>query len=53
MSPQKGLTEEKVRAALELANGSVTKAAKLLGCSRQTVYDWMRSRGIRLERRVA
>jgi transcriptional regulator of acetoin/glycerol metabolism len=52
MTQSKGLTVEKVRAALELSNGSVTAAAKLLGCSRQTVYDWMHSREIRVERRV-
>lgn len=38
---RKNFTEDKVRAALELANGSVTEAARLLGCSRQTVYEWM------------
>jgi len=36
------LSVEKVQAALEEANGSVTTAARLLGCSRPTVYDWIR-----------
>lgn len=47
------LTEQKVRAALDLTDGSPTAAAKLLGCSRQNVYEWMRRAGIRVERRVA
>lgn len=42
MGTGKGLTVEKVQAALEQANGSVTEAARLLGCSRPTVYDWIR-----------
>jgi len=41
MNPN-ALTVEKVRDALEQANGSVTKAARILGCSRPTVYDWIR-----------
>lgn len=46
------LTVEKVRAALIAAGGSPTKAAELLGVSRQTVHTWMRDNGIRVERRV-
>lgn len=46
------MTVEKVRAALIAAGGSPTKAAELLGVSRQTVHTWMRDNGIRVERRV-
>lgn len=42
------MTVEKVQAALEEANGSVTKAARILGVSRPTVYEWI-ERG-RIER---
>ena len=47
----KGLTLEKVRDALERADGSPSKAAVILGVSRQTVHAWMR-KGIKVERRV-
>jgi transcriptional regulator of acetoin/glycerol metabolism len=46
------LTAEKVRAALIATDGSPTKAAALLGVSRQTVHAWMRKHDIRVERRV-
>jgi transcriptional regulator of acetoin/glycerol metabolism len=36
------LSVDRVKAALEQANGSVTEAARILGCSRPTVYDWIR-----------
>jgi transcriptional regulator of acetoin/glycerol metabolism len=48
----KALTAEKVRAALIAGDGSPTKAAAILGVSRQTIHSWMRSKGIRVERRV-
>lgn len=48
----KGLTEDKVRAALTLAGGSPTEAARLLGVGRQTVIYWMRTRKIVIERVV-
>ena len=34
------LTVEKVQAALTLANGNVSEAARMLGVSRVTVYKW-------------
>lgn len=46
------LTAERVRAALEEAGGSPTKAARILGCSRTTVYDWMRKHSIEIARVV-
>lgn len=46
------LTVERVRAALIAADGSPSKAAEILGVSRQTVHDWMRKHDIRVERRV-
>jgi transcriptional regulator of acetoin/glycerol metabolism len=48
----KGLTSAKVRAALVAADGSPTKAAAMLGVSRQTIHDWMKKDGIKVERRV-
>ena len=42
----KGLTVEKVQVALEEANGSVAEAARILGVSRVTVYDWIHRHGI-------
>jgi transcriptional regulator of acetoin/glycerol metabolism len=36
------LTIEKVRAALTLANGNVSAAARMLGVSRPTIYKWMK-----------
>lgn len=42
MGTGKELTVDKVRAALDQCNGSVTEAARLLGVSRPTIYDWMR-----------
>lgn len=47
-----GLTAEKVRAALIAADGSPTRAAVILGVSRQTVHAWMRKHAIRVEKRV-
>lgn len=47
----KGLTVEKVRSALVLSDGSPTKAAAMLGVSRQTIHEWMK-KGIKVERRV-
>lgn len=47
----KGLTVEKVRAALVAADGSPTRAALMLGVSRQTIHAWMK-KGIKVERRV-
>jgi len=47
-----GLTEEKVRAALTLAGGSPTEAARLLGVGRQAVIYWIRTRNIVIERVV-
>jgi len=47
-----GLTVEKVRAALIVGNGSPTKAAAVLGVSRQTIHDWMKKHHIVVERRV-
>lgn len=41
------LTAEKVTAALVAGDGSPTKAAAILGVSRQTIHDWMRKKGIR------
>jgi transcriptional regulator of acetoin/glycerol metabolism len=46
------LTAEKVRAALIAGGGSPSRAAALLGVSRQTVHAWMRKHQIRVERRV-
>ena len=40
------LTEEQVRKALADADGSPTKAARLLGVSRQTVYRYIERFGI-------
>ena len=40
------LTVERVRDALEEANGSVKRAAQILGCSRPTVYDWIHKHDI-------
>jgi transcriptional regulator of acetoin/glycerol metabolism len=34
------LTVEKVAAALTLANGNVSEAARMLGVSRVTLYKW-------------
>lgn len=34
------LTVEKVAAALTLANGNVSEAARMLGVSRVTIYKW-------------
>lgn len=34
------LTVEKVAAALTLANGNVSAAARMLGVSRVTIYKW-------------
>lgn len=50
--PAPGLTAEKVRAALIVGNGSPTKAAAILGVTRQTVHEWMRNHEIRVERKV-
>lgn len=49
---QSNLTPEKVRAALIAGDGSPSKAAVILGVSRQTVHAWMRKHAIRVERRV-
>lgn len=49
---QSTLTPEKVRAALIAGDGSPSKAADILGVSRQTIHNWMRKHGIRVERRV-
>lgn len=46
------LTAERVRAALIAASGSPSKAAAILGVSRQTVHEWIRKADIRIERRV-
>lgn len=46
------LTAEKVRAALIASDGSPTKAAAMLGVSRQAVHKWMRKADIRVERRI-
>lgn len=46
------LTPEKVRAALVAGDGSPTKAARILGVSRQTVHDWMKKKDIRVKRVV-
>lgn len=46
------LTPEKVRAALIAGDGSPSKAAHILGVSRQTIHAWMRKHQIRVERRV-
>jgi len=51
MKPQ-ALTPEKVRAALIAGDGSPTRAAEMLGVSRQTIHDWMKRYQIRVERRV-
>lgn len=50
--PAPALTPEKVRAALIVGNGSPSKAAAVLGVSRQTVHEWMRKHSIKVERRV-
>lgn len=47
-----GLSEERVRAALEEAEGSPTRAARLLGVGRQTVIYWIRTRKIEVRRVV-
>ena len=52
MESRQPLTVERVRAALVAADGSVTRAAKDLGVSRQTVYDWMDKHSITVERVV-
>lgn len=49
---RKPLTPERIRAALVLSGGSVTRAAKSLGYSRQTIHEWMRVHGITVERVV-
>ena len=49
---RKPLTPERIRAALVLNGGSVTKAAKALGYSRQTIHEWMRAHQITVERIV-
>lgn len=41
-SPRMALTPEKVQAALTLAGGNVSQAARILGVSRPTVYKWMK-----------
>jgi transcriptional regulator of acetoin/glycerol metabolism len=41
-----------VRDALEQADGSPTRAARILGVSRPTVYRLMERHGIELERRI-
>ena len=46
------LTPERIRAALVVSGGSVTRAAKSLGYSRQTIHEWMRVHGITVERVV-
>jgi transcriptional regulator of acetoin/glycerol metabolism len=46
------LTIERVRAALIACEGSPTKAASMLGVSRQTIHKWMRKHDIRVERRI-
>jgi transcriptional regulator with GAF, ATPase, and Fis domain len=46
----KGLTPEKIRAALALSDYSVTAAARLLGVSRQAVHAGMRRHGIVVEK---
>lgn len=40
------LTVDRVRKALDEANGSVKRAAQILGVSRPTVYDWIEKHGI-------
>lgn len=45
-APSKHLTEEKVRAALELADGNRGKAAELLGVDRVTLWRQMKHFGI-------
>lgn len=45
----KGLTAEKVRAALIACDGSTSRAAVVLGVTRQTIYDWRKKHKIRLE----
>lgn len=47
-----GLTEEKVVAALVLANGSPTRAASILGVGRGTIIYWMKSRNITIKRAI-
>jgi transcriptional regulator of acetoin/glycerol metabolism len=39
--------------ALEATNGNQTRAAKILGVSRVTVWKWVRKYGIRLTAHVA
>ena len=46
------LTAERIRTALVDSDGSVTGAARLLGYSRQTVHEWMKTHDIRVERVV-
>jgi len=46
------LTAEKIRAALELTDYSVTAAARVLGVSRQTVHARMRRHGIVVSKRL-
>jgi two-component system NtrC family response regulator len=41
-----------VREALEQAEGSPTRAARILGVSRPTVYRLMERHGIEVERRI-
>ena len=46
------LTPERVREALTASDGSVVAAARQLGYSRQTVYEWMKAHDIKVERVV-
>lgn len=47
-----GLDAEQVRAALQAANGSPTKAARLLGVGRGTVNYWIVKAKIEIRRIV-
>ncbi len=47
------LTESRIRAALTLANGNVSEAARTLGVSRVTIYKWMKRYGISIQRTAA
>jgi hypothetical protein len=51
-STRVGLTEEKVRAALIAADGSPTRAARMLGVGRGTIIYWMNTRNIVIKRHV-